>query len=289
MPSESKRWKYVSYYRGRDQAREAIIKQIYVKYYRRKLAAGDFRFNWVPDTEKLKELYDQGNEKADDDRCMLITVSPGVKGDGPYRYDEVQQYLLAVTERLRGYKNFLDEDAEFCLEHRGSDVVITGCHAHIAHGNIHGISKSDFLRRTKAACELVAKDYAYVTFTPQSVDIRLRPRKSAFGYIKKNREYDLVWGYGYIGLVSGNFNLYYRQITEKQAERCAYLQGKERYLETRLGFRESRGLTDPFVGQLDPASSDEEQIEESQYEEYAQTEKVVLDLCSEADDEEEAQ
>lgn len=226
--------RYFDYYKGRADARTHVIKQIYVKHYRRKFAAGNFRASWIPKPDKLKLLFEQANEKDITDRCLLITINPGLKD---YRLGvmPVVRYLLAVLERIREYQNFIDLDAEFCLEHRGSEFGIRGVHMHIAMSNIHGLSRSDVLRRVSSGAVICGRDHGQIIISEQSVDVKVRPRSSAFPYIKKSRDYDVIFGLGYQGMVHQDLNQIHALVETAIINRLTAIDAMEEDANTFVG------------------------------------------------------
>lgn len=214
--------RYYDYFKGRADARTAVIKQIYVKHYRRKFAAGNFRASWIPKPEKLKMLFESANAKDMTDRCILLTINPTL---ADYRHGQlpVLRFLLALLERIREYQNFIDLDAEFCLEHRGSEFSFRGLHMHIAFSNQHGLSRSDILRRVQSAAVIVARDHPLIIVSEQSVDVKVRPRSSAFPYIKKSRDYDVIFGLGYQGMIHQDLNQLSATVEEAITTRLAAL------------------------------------------------------------------
>lgn len=187
-----------AFYTGRQQAREAVIKQIYCKYYRRKFAAGDFRASWIPNAEKLRRIYEKAHEKGSDtSKAVLLTINPAYHENADRSCG--WKYLLDVAERLQGYSNFIPGSAYFCLEHRGDHDHLQGTHMHIAFDNENALPKSDCIRRVKACCDIICRDHPWVTVSNQSIDFKHRPLAAAQQYVKKNRPNDVHWGFGFQG------------------------------------------------------------------------------------------
>lgn len=209
MPSRQDRFSYCEYYTGREEARRAVIKQIYTKYYRRKFADGNFRASWIPDPEKLKRLYVEANKRAIDDtnKCQLITLNPGC-GDEAANPCVLEEFLICVLELMRQRKNLMSPGAEFCIEHRGTESQLAGIHVHLWHDNVHGIAKSEIIRRFIMGFEQVGKRHQFtgVRWTKQSVDVRDRPKSSCQSYIRKNKASDTKWGYGFQGYLHGDLD-----------------------------------------------------------------------------------
>lgn len=214
------------YYNGRLQARINVIKQIYTKYYRRKFAAGTFKCSWIPDAEKFKRIHDGAfaPAKSDENKCQLITINPGVKlgAEDPLL---VLPFLYDVLDRILGYHNFLSPTGEYCLEHRSDDRSIAGIHLHMWHDNINGVARSDMARRIFAACKQVLKasKYADILVSLQSIDVKLRPLSSCQSYIRKNKDTDTVWGFGFQGDLRGNLVLHRENVQVAILDRCAQL------------------------------------------------------------------
>lgn len=214
------RLRYHTYYNGRSAAREFVIKQIYVKYYRRKFARGNFRASWIPDAEKLKKIIEEGNAKDPMDKGQLVTVN--AVWTAPRNITRFIEFYFDVIYRLREYRNFLSLDAEFCLEHRGDEDGVVGLHLHIAHSNEFGVSKSDLLRRCFSGVKIASRLYGSAVHVAEpSVDVKVMPWAAAVKYIKKNREYDVAFGLGYQGLVQGELEVMREQLLQKYEERCA--------------------------------------------------------------------
>lgn len=205
-----------TFYDGRRKARETIVTQIYIKHYRRKLAAGKFNFSWVPNAAKFERIYLSSNERdKNTDKWHLVTINPGVCDDN-LPIETAHRFLLDLLVKLRTYQRFLPDDATFCLEHRGDVEKLRGTHMHLIHDNPHGLCKSDFLRRITRACQLVQKDHEMIIITPQSIDIRIRPHDAANTYINKNRESDLLFGYGFQGRIDQDMKELQSKIEEHQ-------------------------------------------------------------------------
>lgn len=249
------------YATGREQARIGVIKEIYTKYYRRKFANGNFRASWIPDSDKLERIYRTGRASAVDDttKCQLITLNPHdaaciVTAEG---------FLIDVLEHIRGKKNLISRGAEFCIEHRGTEKQMHGVHVHLWHDNLYGVARSEVIRRFIAAFEQVRKGnprYSNMQWSNQSIDVKERPMSSCKSYIRKNKDSDTFWGYGFQGLISQDLNTVGSKIAFNRAHRRAEVEGIEeafRRDRERLNIFNPRRTIDLSCSEVIPESDEE--------------------------------
>jgi len=172
--------------RSQINARQKVVEQFWMKYYRLKLKSDpklhlpsgdetDKFINMLNDLSEMEEAH-QASVQA-----FMITLNPP---DDTYDW----KYLQKVVEQILEKKNFLG-DLYVTYEQRSEDVKNPhGWHCHILGYNLHGRCKSDVCKRIHQSMRKVAKELELDTPAIQSVDVKEKKTEksvsNALSYIK---------------------------------------------------------------------------------------------------------